>query len=164
MLLSKLLTYPTICGSFSLILKDIVMLLSKLLTYPINCRSFIHNGLITSTSLYAIKYLSEFFEPYDSPLECNVLLTSMSSILITFLFLQKSLFLFFCLGNSCSFHSFLYSLKKSKFSLEQGGCIGSDYIFYCRSKLIIFQYNGLIELIKKLLGFFLFQAKSKAGG
>ena len=42
-----------------------------------------HNGLITS-SLYPIKYLKEFFESYGSSLETNVLLTSMSPILISF--------------------------------------------------------------------------------
>ena len=46
-----------------------------------------HNGLVISSSLYLIKHLNEFFEPYDSSLETNILLTSMSSILIIFLFL-----------------------------------------------------------------------------
>ena len=46
-----------------------------------------HNGLIKSLSLYPIKYLNEFFVPYGSSLETNILLASMSSILITFLFL-----------------------------------------------------------------------------
>ena len=46
-----------------------------------------HNGLITSLLLYPKKYLNEFFVPYGSSLETNILLTSMSSILVTFLFL-----------------------------------------------------------------------------
>ena len=46
-----------------------------------------HNGLITSLLLYPKKYLIEFFVPYGSSLETNILLTSMSSILVTFLFL-----------------------------------------------------------------------------
>ena len=46
-----------------------------------------HNGLITSLLLYPEKYLNEFFVPYGSSLETNILLTSMSSILVTFLFL-----------------------------------------------------------------------------
>ena len=45
-----------------------------------------HNGLITSVLLYPIKYLNEFFVPYSSSLETNILLTSMLSILATFLF------------------------------------------------------------------------------
>ena len=44
------------------------------------------NGLIT-LSLYPIKYLNHFFVQYGSSLETNILLTSMSSILVTFLFL-----------------------------------------------------------------------------
>ena len=39
-----------------------------------------HNGLITSSSLYPIKYLSEFFIPCDSFLETNILVTSESYI------------------------------------------------------------------------------------
>ena len=39
-----------------------------------------HNGLITSSSLYLIAYLNEFFVPYGCSLETNILLTSMSSI------------------------------------------------------------------------------------
>ena len=71
----------------SLILKDIVLLLSKFLTYPIICGSFIYDGFIASLSLYSIKYLKVFFEPYGSSLETNILSKSMSSILITFFFL-----------------------------------------------------------------------------
>ena len=46
-----------------------------------------HNGLITSLSLYPIKYLNEFFVPDGSSLETSVLLISMLSILDTFMFL-----------------------------------------------------------------------------
>ena len=70
----------------TLILKNIVLLPSKFLTYPIICGNFMHNGLITSSSLYPIKHLKEFFEPCDSSLETNTLLTSMSSVLLTFLY------------------------------------------------------------------------------
>ena len=45
-----------------------------------------HNGLMTSSSLYPIKQC-EFFIPYDSFLETSILLISMSSILNSFLFL-----------------------------------------------------------------------------
>ena len=64
-----------------LILKDIFVLPSNFLTQPIICGSFMHNGPITSLSVYLIKYLKEFFEPYDSSLETNILVTSMLSIL-----------------------------------------------------------------------------------
>ena len=66
-----------------------------------------HNGLITSSSLslYPIKYLNEFFVPYSSSLETNILLASMSSILVSFLL--SHFFLFFYLQNLCSFsHSY----------------------------------------------------------
>ena len=46
-----------------------------------------HNGIITSLSLYPTKYLNEFFVPYGSSLETNILSTSMSSILATVLIL-----------------------------------------------------------------------------
>ena len=70
-----------------------------------------HNGLIIiSLSLYPIKYLNEFFVPYDSSLAINILLALMSSILVTFLFYES--LLFFCLQNLCSFYSFLYLMKK----------------------------------------------------
>ena len=46
-----------------------------------------HKGLISSLSLYPIKYLNDLFVPYASSLETNNLLTFMSSILVTFLFL-----------------------------------------------------------------------------
>ena len=71
-----------------------------------------HNGLITSLSLYPIKYLNEFFVPYGSSLETNILLKSMPSILITFCFRKSHFFLLFCHRNLCSFRSFLYAVKK----------------------------------------------------
>ena len=40
-----------------------------------------HKGLISSLSLYPIKYSIQLFAPYGSSLETNILLTSMSSIL-----------------------------------------------------------------------------------
>ena len=51
-----------------------------------------HNGLITSLSLYLTKYLNEFFVAYGSSLETNILLTSMASILVIFLFFIKIAF------------------------------------------------------------------------
>ena len=46
-----------------------------------------HNGPITSLSLYPIKYLNEFFLSYASSVEANILLTSMLSVLVTFFIL-----------------------------------------------------------------------------
>ena len=78
-----------------------------------------HNGLITSLSLYPIKYLNEFFVPYGSSLETNILLTSMSSILFASLFFYKSRFFLFFL--SLKFTIFLLILilgeKKDKMFL-----------------------------------------------
>ena len=54
-----------------------------------------HIGLITSLSLYPIKYLNEFFIPYGSSQETNILLTSILSISLTFLLLHYSLLLIF---------------------------------------------------------------------
>ena len=62
-------------------MKDIVAFSSNFLAYPVIGGNLIHNGLITSLSLYPIKYLKEFFVPYGSFLETNILLTSMSSVL-----------------------------------------------------------------------------------
>ena len=45
-----------------------------------------HNGLITLL-LYPIKYLNEFFVPYSSSLETNILLASVLSVFVTFMFL-----------------------------------------------------------------------------
>ena len=47
-----------------------------------------HSGLITSSSpLYPVKYLIDLFVPYGSFFETSILLISISSILITSLFL-----------------------------------------------------------------------------
>ena len=62
-----------------------------------------HNGLIASLSLYPIKYLNEFFVPYDSSLETNISLTSMSIgyffvfIKVTFFYFLSLKFMFFLL-------------------------------------------------------------------
>ena len=61
-------------------LKDIVPFSLNFLAWPVICGRLTHNGLITSLSLYPIKYLNEFFVPYGSFLETNILLTSISSI------------------------------------------------------------------------------------
>ena len=73
-----------------------------------------HNGLITSLSLYLIKYLNEFFAPYGSSLETNILLTSMSSILVTFV---EVTFFYFLVSKIyvLSTHSYILSEKKVKF-------------------------------------------------
>ena len=70
--------------SLSPTLKNIVLALSKLLTYPIILGSNMHKGLITLLSLYTMKYLIGFFEPYCSFSEINILLASMSSTLNSF--------------------------------------------------------------------------------
>ena len=46
-----------------------------------------HNGLITLLSLYQVKYLNELFVSNGSSFQTNILLTSMSYNLVTFLFL-----------------------------------------------------------------------------
>ena len=72
----------------SLTQKGTVLLVSKYLTYPIIWRNFVYMGLITLSSLYPIKYLNEpLLMLYDTFLEINILSTSMSSILNSFLFL-----------------------------------------------------------------------------
>ena len=60
-----------------------------------------------------MKYLSEFFMPYDSFLETNVLLTSKSCKLNSFLFLKKLLLLIFLSSKFMLFHSFLYFVEKN---------------------------------------------------
>ena len=69
----------------SLTLKDIVLLLSKCLTGPIISGDFVNNDRMTSSSLYPMKFLDGFFVPYDSLFETNISLTSMSSIVNSFL-------------------------------------------------------------------------------
>ena len=60
-----------------------------------------------------MKYLSEFFVPYDSFLQTNILLASMSVKLNSFLFLLKLSPKFSLYHqNLCSFHSFLYLSEK----------------------------------------------------
>ena len=54
-----------------------------------------------------MKYLDEFFVPYDSSFETNILLASIFSC-----FCKNSFFLFLCLQNLWSFHPFLYWVKK----------------------------------------------------
>ena len=54
-----------------------------------------HNGLIKSLLLYPMKYLNELFVSYGSYLENNILLTSMSSILVAFLTYLSPKFMFF---------------------------------------------------------------------
>ena len=73
-----------------------------------------HNGRITSLLLYPIKYLNEFFVPYGSSLKTDILSKSMSSILIIFFYAKVIFFIFLFPKNSCSFHTFLYWIKKSK--------------------------------------------------
>ena len=68
-------------------LKDVVVLPSNFLTQSVICGSLTHNGLITSLSLYPIKFFNEFFVPYGSSLKTNILLIPISSILTTFLFM-----------------------------------------------------------------------------
>ena len=102
-----------------------------------------YNGLITSLSLYPIKYLNEFFVPYDSSLETNILSTSMPSIFVTFCF-YKSLFLIFFISKIyVFFYSFLYLVKKKeKFLYNKLRCTEGDHILYLGSKLI-FRHSGL---------------------
>ena len=105
------------------------------------------NGLITSLSLYPIKYLIEFFAPYDSSLETNILLTSMSCILVTFLFLKKSLFL--SLKVTFVLLILLIGEKKVKnFFIAILGVHIVIYIFYCRLKINIFKFLKSGSLIK----------------
>ena len=59
-------SFPYFLCSFdsllSIIVKDIVLLPLKCLTYPTICGNFIYNSLMTSSSsLYPMKYLNEFF-------------------------------------------------------------------------------------------------------
>ena len=57
-----------------------------------------------------MKYLREFFVPYDSFFETNILLASMSFKLNSF-FSYKSYFSFYH-QNLYSFHSFLYKVSQ----------------------------------------------------
>ena len=81
--------------------------------YPVVCERNKYNGLMTLLSLYPIKYLNELCLPYCSFLETNILLMSISSILIFFGFYCRSRFLkYFYYQNLCCFCSFLYTIKK----------------------------------------------------
>ena len=72
------------------------------------------NGLITSLSLYPIKYINELSLPYCSFLETNILLKSISSAVnIFFIFVKFSFFLFKL--NLCFFSVHFYILKKHFF-------------------------------------------------
>ena len=83
-------------------MKDIVAFSSNFLAYPVICGSFTHNGLMMSLSLYPIRYLRDFFVPYDSFLETNILLTSMSSILYFFVFAEGTFIFFYFFCKRCS--------------------------------------------------------------
>ena len=72
-----------------------------------------HGGLITSLSLYPIIYLNEFFVPCDSSLKTNILLTSVSYILVAFLFLMKVTF-FICLSSKFTFFLLVLILGEKK--------------------------------------------------
>ena len=61
-----------------------------------------------------MKYLSEFFVPYDSFLETNILLTSMSFNLNNFLFLYKLLLLIFFSSKFMLFPLVLILVRKKK--------------------------------------------------
>ena len=76
-----------------------------------------HNGLIASLSMYLIKYLNEFFVPCGSSLESNILLTPMSTILVTFLFLVKFAFFDFLVSEiyDLATHSYTRWKKSKKF-------------------------------------------------
>ena len=95
----------------SITLKDIVLLLSECLIQPIIWGSFMHKGLMT-LSLYLMKYLTDLFVPYDSFFETNILSTLMSSIVNSFLFLWKLLFLIFFLSKIMLFPLILISGEK----------------------------------------------------
>ena len=59
-----------------------------------------------------MKYLSEFFVPYDTFSGTNILLTCKSCILNSFLFMQKLLLLIYLSSKFMPlFHSFLYLVK-----------------------------------------------------
>ena len=76
-------------------MKDIVAFSLSFVAYPVLCGSLIHNSLITSLSLYPIKYLRKFLLPYGSFLETNILLTSLSSVLYILFFVKDAFLIFF---------------------------------------------------------------------
>ena len=65
-----------------------------------------------------MKYLIDLFVPYGS---FNILLVSMSSIFITFLFLQKSLFLTYYRFYVLSTNSYTWRNKKDFFFCDDLG-------------------------------------------
>ena len=77
--------------------------------YPVVCERNKYNGLITSLSLYPIKYLNELYLQYCSFLETNILLTSKSSILNIFCFYYKSRFFYIFVVKiyALSLHSYI---------------------------------------------------------
>ena len=71
-----------------------------------------------SLSLYPIRYLRDFFVPYDSFLETNMLLTSMSSILYMyiyiFVFVEGAFSDFFVVKiYALLTHSYILQIKKT---------------------------------------------------
>ena len=71
-----------------------------------------HNGLMSSLLSYPIKYLNEYFLPYDSLLETIILLMSMSPVLkIIFCFNKNYSYLVFYNWKVYSFHSFFYGAE-----------------------------------------------------
>ena len=73
-----------------------------------------------------MKYLSEFFVPYDSFLETNILLTSKPCILNSFLLLQKLLLLIF-LSLNFLYHFFYLYLFTLIFIMGEKKCKKTFY-------------------------------------
>ena len=67
---------------------------------------------MTSSSLYPIKYLNEFFVPYDSFLETNILLTSKTYIKYFLVFIKITFIDFFIFKiYALSTHSYTWLRK-----------------------------------------------------
>ena len=64
---------------------------------------------MTSSLFYSMKYLGEYFTPYESFLEVNILLTSISSILNSFfVFVKVDFFYLFIIKiYALSTHSYI---------------------------------------------------------
>ena len=64
---------------------------------------------MTPSSFYSMKYLSEYFTPYESFLEINILLTSISSTLNSFfVFVKVNFFYLFIIKiYALSTHSYI---------------------------------------------------------
>ena len=102
------------------------------------------NDLITSLSLYPIKYLNELYLPYFSFLETSILLTSILFILnIFFVFVLKvAYFYFFVVEVYVIFiHSDIQRRKQVKIF----------YNNYCIYALAIYFYCMLIDMISKCI-------------